>query len=88
MTRTLRAAEKARQDAQGSKSIGTETRFVQAYTTRESEVLVGANLVKAREIEVSRLATETNLVDMGTKHLPSHRLESLKSLMGRAQRTR
>ena len=39
------------------------------------------DLVKAREIEVSRVATQTNLADMGTKHLPSHRLEFLKSLM-------
>ena len=30
---------------------------------------------------MSRVATETNLADMGTKHLPSHRLEFLKSLM-------
>ena len=41
------------------------------------------DLVKAREVEVSRVATETNLADMGTKHLPSHRLEFLKSLMGK-----
>ena len=40
------------------------------------------DLVKAREVEVSRVATETNLADMGTKHLPSHRLEFFKSLMG------
>ena len=46
------------------------------------------DLVKAREVEVSRVATETNLADMGTKHLPSHRLEFLKSLMGQSHRTR
>ena len=39
------------------------------------------DLVKSKEIEVSRVATETNLADMGTKHLPSHRLEFLKSLV-------
>ena len=39
------------------------------------------DLVKAREVEVSRVTTETNLADMGTKHLPSHRLEFLKILM-------
>ena len=39
------------------------------------------DLVKTIEIEVSRVATETNLADMGTKHLPSHRLEFLKSLV-------
>ena len=39
------------------------------------------DLVKAREIEISSGATETNLADTCTKHLPSHRLEFLKSLM-------
>ena len=40
--------------------------------------------VKAREVEVSRVATETNLADTGTKHMPSHRLEFLKSFMGKS----
>ena len=39
------------------------------------------DLVKAREMEVSRVATETNLADMSAKLLPSHRLAFLKSLM-------
>ena len=34
--------------------------------------------MKARDVEVSRVPTETNLADIGTKHLPSHRLEFLK----------
>ena len=42
------------------------------------------DLVKTREIEVSRVATERNLADTGTKHLPSHRLEFLKSLVGKS----
>ena len=46
------------------------------------------DLVKAREIEVSRVATETNLADLGTKHLPSHRLEFLKSFDGEELRER
>ena len=41
------------------------------------------DLVKAKEVEVSRVSTETNLADVGTKHLPSQRLEFLKSLMGK-----
>ena len=45
------------------------------------------DLVKAREVEVSRVATETNFADFGTKHLPSHRLEFLKSLMGKRLET-
>ena len=39
------------------------------------------DLVNAREIELSRVAAETDLADIGTKHLPSHKLEFLKSLM-------
>ena len=69
---------------QGSKSTGTETRFVQAYTTRKVKYLYVQDLVEAREVEVSRIATETNLADIGTKHLPSHGLEFLKSLMGKS----
>ena len=42
------------------------------------------DLVKAREVEASRVATETNLADKGAKHLPSHRVEFLKSLMGKS----
>ena len=42
------------------------------------------NLVLTREVEMSRVATETNLADIGTKHLPSHRLEFLESLMGKS----
>ena len=42
------------------------------------------DLVKAREVCVSRVATETNLADIGTKHLPSRRLEFHKSLMGKS----
>ena len=33
---------------------------------------------------MSRVATETNLADIGTKHMPSHRLEFLKSFMGKS----
>ena len=50
----------------------------------KEKTLYVQDLVKAREIEVSRVATETNLAAMGTKHLPSHRLEFLKSLMGQS----
>ena len=45
------------------------------------------DLVKATEVEVSRVATETNLADIGTKHLPSYRLEFLKSLTGKSSET-
>ena len=65
---------------QGSKSIGAETRFVHVKV----KYLYVQDLVKAREVEVSRVATEKNLADIGTKHLPSDRLEFLKSLMGKS----
>ena len=38
----------------------------------------------AREGEVSRVPTETNVADVGKKHLTSHRLEFHKSLMGKS----
>ena len=38
----MRAKINLRRDAQGSKSVGAETRFVQENTTRESEVLLPA----------------------------------------------
>ena len=58
---------------------GTEFKKSGSKRTRHVKVkyLYVQDLVKAREIEVSRVATETNLADMGTKHLPSHRLEFL-----------
>ena len=65
-------AKAARAQRQG---LSKRTRHVRV------KYLYVQDLVKAREIEVSRVATETNLADMGTKHLPSHRLEFLKSLM-------
>ena len=42
------------------------------------------DVVKSREVEVLRVPTETNLPDIDTKHLPTHRLEFLKSLMGKS----
>ena len=42
------------------------------------------DLAKAREVEVSRVPTETNLADIGTKHLPGHRSEFFKSLIGKS----
>ena len=63
----MQAKISLRCDGQGSKNTGTETRFVQAYTTRESEVLVRVRSRQGVEVEVSRVATETNLADIGTE---------------------
>ena len=56
--------------------MSTRTRLVKV------KYLYVQDLVQARE--VSRVPTETNLADIGTKHLPSHRLEFLKSLIGKS----
>ena len=55
-------ANAARALAQGH-GLSKRTRHVKV------KYLYVQDLVKAREIEVSRVATETNLADMGTKHL-------------------
>ena len=47
----MQAKTNLRCNARGSKSTGTETSFVQAYTTCESEVLVRA---RSRQSERSR----------------------------------
>ena len=65
----LRCDTKAARALAQRQSLSKRTRHVKV------KYLYVQDLVKAREIEVSRVATETNLADMGTKHLPSHRLE-------------
>ena len=47
---------------QGGKSTGTETRFVQAYTTRESDVLVRAR---------SRQSERDRSVESGDRNEPA-----------------
>ena len=75
-------AIKLRCDAKAA-SAGAETRFAQENTARESEVFVRARPRKSKRGRMSRVPTESNQADIGTKHLPSHRLEFLKSLMGK-----
>ena len=74
----LRCDAKAARALAQRQGLSKRTRLVKV------KYLYVQDLVKAREIEVSRVATETNLADIGTKHLPSHRLEFLKSLMGKS----
>ena len=66
--------------------LGMRAKINLRSSTRHVKVkyLYVQDLVKAREVEVSRVATETNLADVGTKHVPSHGLEFLKSLMGKS----
>ena len=71
----LRCDAKAARALAQRQGLSKRTRHVKV------KYLYVQDLVKAREIEVSRVATETNLADMGTKHLPSHRLAILKNLM-------
>ena len=68
----LRCGAKAARALAQRQSLSKRTRHVKV------KYLYVQDLVKAREVEVSRVA------DIGTKHLPSHRLEFLKSLMGKS----
>ena len=77
-TINLRCDAKAARALAQRQGLSKRTRHVKV------KYLYVQDLVKSKEIEVSRVATETNLADMGTKHLPSHRLEFLKSLMGKS----
>ena len=68
---------------QGSKSIGRRDKVCPREHVKVKYLYV-QDLVKAREVEVSRVPTETNLADIGTKHWPGHRLDFLKSFMGKS----
>ena len=74
----LRCDDKATRALAQRQGLSKRTRHVKV------KYLHVQDLVKAKEVEVSRVPTETNLADVGTKHLPSHRLEFLKSLMGKS----
>ena len=74
----LRCDAKAARTLAQRQGLSKRTRHVKV------KYLYVQDLVKAREVEVSRVATDTNLADIGTKHFPSHRLEFLKSLMGKS----
>ena len=77
-------AKNLRCDAKAARALAQRNGL--SLRTRHVKVkhLYVQDLVTAREVEVSRVATETNLADTGTKHLPSHRLEFLKSLTGKS----
>ena len=79
----MRAKINLRYDAKAARALAQRQGLSKRTRHAKVKYLYVQDLVKAREVEVSRVATETNLADSGTKHLPSHRLEFLKSLMGR-----
>ena len=66
-------------DAEAARALAQRHGLSKRIRHVKVKYLYVQDLVKAREVEVSRDATETNLADIGTKHLPSHRLEFFKS---------
>ena len=81
----MRAKINLRCDAKAARALSQRQGWSQAYTTRESEVLVRA---RSRQSERSRSVESGDRNEpgriLGTKHLPSLRLEFLKSLMGKS----
>ena len=84
----MQAKINLRCDAKAAKTLAQRQGLSKRTRHVKVKYLYVQDLVKAREVEVSRVATETNLEDIGTKHMPSHRLEFLKSLMGKKSSTR
>ena len=79
----LKSTIKLKCDATAGKAIAQ--RMGLSKKTRHVKVkhLFIQELVKAREIEVSKVDTEWNIADMGTKHLKRARFEMLKQLVGK-----
>ena len=80
----MRAKINLRCDAKTAKALAQRQRLSKITRHVKVKYLYVQDLVEAREVGVSRVATDANLADIGTKHLPSHRLEFLKSLMGKS----
>ena len=69
----MQAKINLRCDAKAARALAERQGLSKCTRHVKVKYLYVQDLVKAREVEVSRVATETNLADMGTKHLPSHR---------------
>ena len=80
----MRAKINLRCDAKAARALAQRQGLSKRTRHVKVKYLYVQDLVRAKEVEVSRVSTETNLADVGTKHLPSHRLEFLKSLMGKS----
>ena len=79
----MRAKINLRCDAKAARALAQRQGLSKRTRHVKVKYLYVQDLVKAKEVEVSRVPTETNLADVGTKHLASQRLEFLKSLMGK-----
>ena len=80
----MRAKINLRCDAKAARALAQRQGLSKRTRHVQVKYLYVQDLVKAREVDVSRVATETNLQNSGANHLPSHRLEVLKSLMGKS----
>ena len=80
----MRAKISLRCDAKAARALAQRQGLSKRTRDVKVKYLYVQDLVKAREVEVSRVPTETNLADTGTKLLPSHRLEFFKSLVGKS----
>ena len=79
----MRAKINLRCDAKAARALAQRQGLSKRIQHVEVKYVYVQDLVKAREVEVSRVALESNLADIGTKHLLSHRQEFFKSLMGK-----
>ena len=79
----MRAKINLKCDAKAARALAQRQGLSKRTRHVKVKYLYVQDLVKAKEVEVSRVPTETNLADVGTKHLASQRLEFLKSLMGK-----
>ena len=80
----MRAKICLRCDAKAGRTLAQKQGLSKRTRRVKVKYLHMQDLVKAREVEVSRVPTETNLADIGTKHFPGQRSEFLKSLIGKS----
>ena len=80
----MRAKINMRCDAKAARVFAQRQGLSKGTRYVKVKYLYVQDIVKAKEVEVSPEPTETNLADIRTKHLPSHRLDFLKSLMGKS----
>ena len=71
-------------DAKATRAVAQRQGLSKTPRHMKVKFLFVQDLGKTRDVEVSRVPTQTNLRDIGTRHLPSHRLEFLKSLVGKS----
>ena len=71
----MRSKINLRCDAKAARALAQRQGLSKRTRHMKVKCLYVQDLVKAKEVEVSRVPTEANLADFETKHFPSHRLE-------------